>query len=117
MTSVCHTHEENYHFKFVNVHAAAIRRRDAVLAGVTSEREDAAASGSVGTREKMMALPIIMIIPPFLGEAFPRGFGFCVSAPFRSARFSFPRRIYAVYVSSAFLFASASFAIRVPFFP
>lgn len=97
MTSVCHTHGENYHFKFVNVHAAAIRRKDAVLVGVTFEREDVAAPGSVGMREKMMALAIIMIIPSLLGEASPRIFGFCVSTSFRSARFS-SQGSYIVYI-------------------
>jgi len=91
-------------------------RREAILAEVTLEWEDAAASGSVGTREKMMALAIIMIIPPFLGKASPRSFGFCVSASFRSARFS-SQGVYTRYTCRPLSFSLASFATHVPFFP
>lgn len=66
MTSVCHTHGENYHFKFVNVHVADIRReRDAVL----FSRSSGKMLRRKGTRDKMMAPAIIMIIPPLLREA------------------------------------------------
>ena len=136
MTSVCHTHGENYHFKFVNVHAAAIRRKDAVLAGVTFEREDAAASGSVGTREKMMALAIIMIISSLLGEASPRSFAFARLLRFRVFSLGsllFSRHMYVCarararvcvcvchtqreYTCHLLSFSPVSFSTRVPLF-
>lgn len=83
MTSVCHTHGENYHFKFVNVHAAAIRRRRGLLSGSngkTLERRDASGRGKddgSGHYYDNTDAP----------RSLSASFAFCVSVPFRSALF------------------------------
>jgi len=109
MTSVCHTHEENYHFKFVNVHSAAIRRRDggsvrsSARAGrccsIGERRNGGKDDGSGHYYDNTVASP----------RSFSAHFGFCVSASFRSVPFlesiCCPPSLSPLLLPSAFFFS------------